>query len=229
MTPGPASNGGDGAVVVGATSRASYARPVRAMRVVSDVVRAWHPTWFGRSRATGGSLARMLPIDPRAAPSRPRPTGRRRALRAILPLLGVAVVAIGCADNADNMKASATPADFGGIVNEFARVGIHVNRVVSGDAGCADTTLGPTAIGFDAFGVDQPTSVRIHLYAFKDKSTFDRLRASVDACARAFVTDPQSYESVDAPPFAATSQGPWGQQFEAAVRTALTAASGTSD
>jgi hypothetical protein len=150
-------------------------------------------------------------------------------LRAILITLGIAVVAVGCADNADNMRASATPADFFGIVNEFARVGIGVNRVVSGDAGCADSTLSPTAIGFDAKGLDQATIVRIHLYAFRDKTTFDRLRASVDTCARSFVSDPQSYESVDAPPFAVTSQGPWGPQFEAAVRTALTAAAGTSD
>ena len=148
---------------------------------------------------------------------------------AILLVLALASVVAGCADNADNLRASATPADFGGIVNEFARVGIGVNHVVSGDAGCADSTLGPTAIGFDAKGLDQSTIVRIHLYAFRDKATFDRLRASVDTCARSFVTDPASYQSVDAPPFVVTSQGPWGQQFEAAVRTALTSAAGTSD
>ena len=139
----------------------------------------------------------------------------------------MAGVIVGCADNADNLRASATPADFGGIVNEFARLGIHVNRVVSGDAGCADSTLTPTSIGFDAFGLDQPDRIRIHLYAFKDKATFDRLRASVDTCAQAFVTDPQAYESVDAAPFVVTSQGPWGQQFEDAVRRALDVAAGT--
>lgn len=149
-----------------------------------------------------------------------------RGVRGSLLILGISVLAVGCADNADNLRASATPADFGGIVNELARLGIHVNRVVSGDAGCPDATLTPTAIGFDAFGLDQPTSARIHLYAFKDKATFDRLRASVDTCARAFVTDPQAYESVDASPFVVTSQGPWGSQFEAAVRQALTAAAG---
>src|SRR5262245_55400132 len=143
-----------------------------------------------RSRSTGGSLARMFPIDQRAASSRPRPWRRPRSMAAIALTLGIAILAAGCADNADNLRASPTPADFGGIVNELARVGIHVNRVVSGDAGCADATLAPTAIGFDAFGLDQPASVRIHLYAFKDASTFDRLRASVDTCAQSFVTDP---------------------------------------
>jgi hypothetical protein len=144
----------------------------------------------------------------------------------MLLMLGMAVVAVGCADNADNLRASATPADFGGLVNEFARVGIGVNHVVSGDAGCADSTLTPTAIGFDAKGLDQTTTVRIHLYAFKDKATFDRLRASVDTCAQSFVTDPQSFESVDASPFVVTSQGPWGPSFDAAVRKALAAAAG---
>jgi len=66
--------------------------------------------------------------------------------------------------------------------------------------------------------------VRIHLYAFKDKATFDRLRSSVDTCARAFVTDPASYEAVDAPPFVVTGQGPWAPGFEAAIRQALMAA-----
>jgi hypothetical protein len=142
--------------------------------------------------------------------------------------LWVATLAAGCADNADNLKASPTPADFFGIVNEFARLGIGVNHVVSGDAGCDDRTLGPTAISFDAKGLDQPTIVRIHLYAFRDAATFDRLRASVDTCARAFVTDPATYEAVDASPFVVTGQGPWGSQFEAAVRQALTAAAGTN-
>ena len=173
----------------------------------------------------------MLPLVLRAAPSRPRSRRHHRGFRAILLAVGIAAIAAvpaGCADNADNLKASATPADFFGIVNEFARLGIGVNHVVSGDAGCDDRTLGPTAISFDAKGLDQPTIVRIHLYAFRDAATFDRLRASVDACARAFVTDPATYEAVDSSPFVVTGQGPWGPQFEAAIRQALTIAAGTN-
>ena len=143
--------------------------------------------------------------------------------------LGIAILAAGCADNADNLRASPTPADFGGIVNELRRLGIGVDKVVSGDAGCSDQTLIPTAIGFDARGLDQGPVVRMHLYAFRDKATFDRLRSSVDTCAQSFVTDPGSFESVDAAPFVVTGQGPWAQQFEAAVRQAMTVAAGTSD
>jgi hypothetical protein len=141
-------------------------------------------------------------------------------------LAAVLLLATGCADRADDLKASPTPADFFGIVNEFARLGIGVNHVVSGDAGCDDRTLRPTAIGFDAKGLDQTTVVRIHLYAFRDKATFDRLRSSVDTCARSFVTDPSTYQSVDASPFVVAGQGPWGAQFEAAIREGLTVAAG---
>lgn len=171
----------------------------------------------------------MLAIDSRTAPSRPRSGRRDRGLSTILAVLAIAAVMAGCADNADNLKASPTPADFGGIVNELRRLGVGVDKVVSGDAGCADRTLIPTAIGFDARGLDQGPVVRMHLYAFRDKATFDRLRSSVDTCAQSFVTNPETYESVDASPFVVASQGPWGQQFEAAIRQALTEAAGSSD
>jgi len=137
-------------------------------------------------------------------------------------VLAIAFLVAAC--DVDNPGAVASPADFGGLSNELLKRGIGIDHAVSGDAGCSDATLTPTAIGFDARGLDQPTVVRIHLYAFKDKATFDRLRSFVDTCARAFVTDPASYEAVDAPPFVVTGQGPWGPQFEAAMRQALTAA-----
>ena len=62
--------------------------------------------------------------------------------------------------------------------------GLHVDNVVSGDAGCTDPVLAPTAIAFDASGLDQPTPVRIYLYVFRNRATFERLRSTVDACAR---------------------------------------------
>ena len=165
----------------------------------------------------------MLPRTPRASRSRLR--SRAGVLVAVLALGWL----LAACDTVDTGRASPTPADFGGITNELLKHGVSADRAVSGDAGCEDRTLTPTAIGFDARGLDQTTTVRIHLYAFKDKATFDRLRASVDTCARAFVADPSTYESVDAPPFVVTGQGPWGPQFEAAVRQALTTAAGTSE
>lgn len=115
----------------------------------------------------------------------------------------------------------ATPTDFAGVVAELATLGINVNRVVSGEAGCDDQRLSRTAIGFDASGLDQATTVRIHLYAFKDQQVYDELRPAVDMCARSYVTDAAAFGSVDAPPYVLAGSGPWTPAFKNALRTAL--------
>jgi hypothetical protein len=120
-----------------------------------------------------------------------------------------------------------TPADFPGITAEVAKRGVLVNHFVSGDAGCNDPVLTPTAIAFDAKGLDQADYVRIYIYIFRNKEAFERLRASVDACAASFVTDPATFETVEQSPFVLASQGPWGAEFEKALRDGLTAAAGT--
>ena len=122
-----------------------------------------------------------------------------------------------------------TPADFQGVAGELAKRGVILDHVVSGDAGCADKVLAPTAISFDASGLDQTATVRIYLYAFRDRATYERLRSSIDACARAFVTDPAAYQSVDQSPYVLAGQGPWGPKFEAALRQAIEVAAGTGD
>jgi hypothetical protein len=122
---------------------------------------------------------------------------------------------------------SPTPADFPGIAVEFGKRGILLEHAVAGDAGCDDHILSPTAISFDASGLDQAAKVRIHLYVFRDRTTFDRLRATVDSCARSFVTDPATYESVDESPFVVAGRGPWGSAFEAALRQGLHIAAGS--
>jgi hypothetical protein len=132
----------------------------------------------------------------------------------------VALVAATCSEFAPTTE-PATPTDFGGIVAELQIVGIAVDHVVSGDAGCDDQRIAHTAIGFDATGIDQATTVRIYLYAFKDQPTYDELRPSVDACARSYVTDPAAFGSVDVPPYVLAGKGPWGPAFKAALRTAL--------
>ena len=120
-----------------------------------------------------------------------------------------------------------TPADFQGITSEFATRGIGVNHFVSGDAGCPDPVLTPTAIAFDAKGLDQAAYVRIYVYIFRDRATFERLRPSIDSCAASFVTDPETFESVDESPYVLAGQGPWGAEFEQALRAGLAAAAGS--
>jgi hypothetical protein len=118
--------------------------------------------------------------------------------------------------------------DFGGITADLIAAGIQVSDVVSGDAGCADPALVPTAISFTAAGLDQPTPVTAHLYIFGSQASYDRLRQSVDACAASYVHDRQGLVSIDAAPFVLVGEGPWGTGFTAAVRGALTkAASGS--
>jgi hypothetical protein len=153
------------------------------------------------------------------------PTDRR--LRFLLPgfvlAVSTALLLTGCGMFPARTPAP-TPADFEGIVANFARRGITVDNVVSGDAGCADRTLARTAISFRASGADQTTPVTIHLYAFANQAAFDRLRESVDVCAHGYVTDPSTFESVDAAPFVLAGQGPWAPDFESRLRGALTEA-----
>jgi hypothetical protein len=122
-----------------------------------------------------------------------------------------------------------TPADMGGIAIEFAKRGLVLDHLVSGDAGCDDHALAPTAIGFDASGLDQATPVRVHIYIFRNRASFEKLRSSVDACAQAFVTDPDTYETIEQSPFVVAGQGPWAPGFEAVLRAGLAAAAGTGD
>jgi hypothetical protein len=122
-----------------------------------------------------------------------------------------------------------TPADFTGIATELTKRGLVLDRLVSGDAGCEDPTLITTAIGFDAKGLDQPDPVRLRIYIFRNRDAFDRLRASVDMCARSYVTDPDGYETVERSPYVLAAQGPWGPEFKAAVQESLEAAAGTGD
>jgi hypothetical protein len=146
----------------------------------------------------------------------------------VAAILVTALLAAGCGI-VSTTPPSPTPADFPGIAAELARRGISVRHPVSGDAGCDDHVLGPTAISFDAGGLDQASDVHIYLYIFRNRATFERLRGTIDACARAFVTDPANYESIDQSPFVVAGQGPWGQAFEDALRQGLQTAAGTGN
>lgn len=137
--------------------------------------------------------------------------------------------AIGGCGTISTSPPAPTPADFQGIAAELVKRSITIGDIVSGDAGCDDPVLIPTAIGIDAGGLDQPEPVRIRLYIFRNRASFEKLRASVDLCARSFVTDPETYETVEQSPFVLAGQGPWSPRFEAEIREALEVAAGTGD
>jgi hypothetical protein len=122
-----------------------------------------------------------------------------------------------------------TPADFQGIAGELVRRGLQIDHIVSGDAGCDDIGLARTAIALDASGLDQTAPIRVYFYIFRNRASFDRLRQTVDGCARSYATDPETFESIEASPFVVASAGPWAPEFRAAVRAAITEAAGTGD
>jgi hypothetical protein len=159
------------------------------------------------------------------SPDRPSRFGRARVL-AGLTLVATFVLACG---TISRTPPAPTPADFPGIVSDMSVRGIHVGNIVSGDAGCSDTDLAKTAIAFDASGIDQATPVHLYVYIFRNRGTYERLRSTVDACARSYVTDPSTYESVDTSPYVLSGQGPWGQQFKDNLRSAIVEAAGTGD
>jgi len=124
------------------------------------------------------------------SPTRPAP----RRLTVAPVVLAMAFVVAACGILTTTPPAP-TPADFQGIASEIVRRGIAIEHLVSGDAGCDDPVLNPTAIGLDASGLDQAEQVRLYLFIFRNRQVYERLRASVDECAQSFVTDPETFES----------------------------------
>lgn len=154
-----------------------------------------------------------------------RSLGARLGTLVVIVVLGLSVAGCGRA----TALPSPTPADFIGIVEHLTKTGIGVRDVISGDAGCADQGLASTAIALSASGLDQVEPVRIRIYVFRDRAAWERLSGSVAACARSYVTDAATYESLAPSPYVVSGQGPWAPAFAAALEAAFTAAAGTGD
>src|SRR6266516_2329867 len=140
------------------------------------------------------------------------------------PLAVGLIVATGLVEG----KPTPTPQDFGAIVSILSNAGITVLNPTSGDAGCSDPNLIPTAIAFDATGLGVTTPVRLRIYIFRDEAAFDRRRVDVDSCTARCASDPATFETVDAPPYVLAGQGPWPEAFKTALQAALRAAAGGS-
>ncbi len=155
----------------------------------------------------------------------PRSSGRRIAAPVAAAALVIALAGCGRA----TALPSPTPADFVGIVEHLTKAGVGIRDVISGDAGCPDPTLARTAISLSASGLDQVEPVRIRIYVFRDRAAWERLSGSVAACARSYVTDVATYESLAPSPYVVSGQGPWAPRFATALEEALTAAAGTGN
>lgn len=142
------------------------------------------------------------------------------------PLLAVvALVLTGCAALTTSPPVP-TPVDFPGLAGVLAQNGILVTDFVSGDPGCDDPTLAPTAIRFEMSGYEIVTPVLARVFIFRNREAYERRRADVDACALAWPGDPSTIESVDASPFVIVGAGPWPAEFKRALRNGLVEAAG---
>jgi hypothetical protein len=145
------------------------------------------------------------------------------------PLL-LAIAVLACltvaACEGDNNPANPTPASLSTTLEVFGANGIVLSNVVSGDPGCPDKDLAQNAVSFDARGLDQTTPTRVYLYGFRNRTIYQRLVPTVDACAKSYVTDPAAYGSVQVSPFVLAGPGPWAPQFGDRLREALTKAAG---
>ena len=141
--------------------------------------------------------------------------------------LAALVFATGACGVVSSSPPPATPTDFPGITGRLAAAQISVSDYRSGDAGCSDPDLVPTAISFHAAGLDQAAPVMLYLYVFNNRLAWDRHRAQIGPCAQAYVTDPQSFGEIEQSPYIVAGQGPWAPAFEAALREVLVDAAGT--
>ena len=141
-----------------------------------------------------------------------------------IALMALAAVTLGGCSALQGQPPEPTPLDFGGIAGQIALQGIAVDRPISGDAGCTDPKLIPTAVGLDLSGLGVASPLRARIYIFNDTAAYDRRRADVDSCVAMWATDPGSVEFIDASPFVLAVQGPVPAPFKAALAHALATA-----
>lgn len=162
-------------------------------------------------------MRRILGIGRRALPA---------AVRAALIAVVLGTIVGGCAGVLGSPPVP-DPESFPGITGHLGRFGVDVVSWTAGDAGCDDPTLSPTAIRFQAQGLDQPTPVLLRIYIFRNHDAWDRRLADVDTCVAAWATDPATFEIVQVSPYVLAGQGPWPTGFADAIHKGLTEAAGT--
>ena len=144
--------------------------------------------------------------------------------RAIAAAL-LALIVAGCSTLLESPP-TPNPEPFPGIVGLLGKYGVNALTWTSGDAGCDDPTLAPTAIRFDAEGLDQPTPLTLRIYIFRSREAWERRLADVDSCAAAWAEDPATFELLQISPYVVAGQGPWPPGFEKGIRDGLTEAAG---
>lgn len=155
----------------------------------------------------------------------PRDRSRRPLLSALL--LAALAAAVAACGPLTVTEPPATPTDFPGLSGRLHAAGIRVADFVSGEAGCDDPDLIPTAIRFEATGLDQVDPATVYLYIFRNRDAWERHRTEIGPCAAAYVSDPETFEQIEQSPYVLAAQGPWAPEFEATLRRVLADAAGT--
>jgi hypothetical protein len=147
---------------------------------------------------------------------------------AVIAWLALAMTVSGCAGILESPPVP-DPESFPGIAGFLGRYGVDVSSWTAGDDGCDDPTLSPTAIRFDATGLDEKAVQHLRIYIFRNREAWERRLADVDTCAAAWADDPATFQIVQVSPYVVAGQGPWPPGFTAALRRGLTEAAGTGD
>jgi hypothetical protein len=147
--------------------------------------------------------------------------------RLVLVLAAVAILA-GCSALKGTVP-EPTPLDFNGIAGQLGLQGLTVDDPISGDAGCTDPTIIPTAVGLNVSGLGVTTPLRARVYIFANRAAYERRRADVDTCVAAYAADPATVEFIDASPYVLVVQGPIPAAFKTALQQALQLAAGNGD
>ena len=147
------------------------------------------------------------------------------SLRALAGVV-LGVVLAGCGLVSTSPPA-ATPTDFGGLASLLDPQGIVVTDVVSGDAGCTDPDLVPDGDRIRR-ARPRPGDARPDPSLRVPQQGGMGAPSGCDPGLRGVVRDrPQTFEQVEQSPYIVASQGPWGADFEAALRRALEQGAGT--
>jgi hypothetical protein len=155
-------------------------------------------------------------------------SGIRSAARRLVFCVAMSIALVGCGGVVGSPPVpGAEP--FPGVTGHLGRYGVDVLSWTSGDAGCDDQTLTPTAIRFQAQGLDQPTPLVLRIYIFRDHDAWNRRLADVNTCVAAWATDPATFEIVQTSPYVLAGQGPWPPGFAQAIRQGLTEAAGNGN
>jgi len=144
-------------------------------------------------------------------------------VRRLLALAVVVPMLIGCG----TFTAPApTAGDFTDIVGALVRRNMTVTDQVSGDDGCANSSLYSNAVRYYVKPAGDSTSHPVYVFGWKSQATFDADKAAFDTCVQDYSGSSSGpMTSVEHLPWRAYGPG-WPSALKDAVDAALTEAGG---